>query len=229
MKSKKHIFIALSGAAFVIVAFIWRIDIQNLLAYGSDDWPTHEAFKGCSWVKKIFSEMMLFEENCLEPSVQSPLSENTHGTIVQTQPTQYGYTFKLQLFTKNASESPLDVVKEWYTKLTPDEQKVCEIQNADEPIDHFIDGRVQWTENPHPMSHKTRYKIDIKPALSQQITQNSEPADPKYDYMCGHLVGSTFAGHPPYFEFDDRSPGKYLLVGAYGQEGPMIDLNSIRF
>jgi hypothetical protein len=56
---------------------------------------------------------------------------------------------------------------------------VCEIQNADEPVNHFSDGRVDWSENPHPMPHKTRYKIDIKQEIIQKIMQNSEPADPK--------------------------------------------------
>jgi hypothetical protein len=149
--------------------------------------------------------------------------------LVQTQPTEYGYSFTLQLFTKYSSESPLDILKEWYAKLTSDEQTNCEIQSADEPIDRFSDGRVDWTENPHPISHKTRYKIDIKPEIAKKIMRNSEPADPKYDYMCGQLVGTTFGSHPPYFEFDDRDPSKYLLIGAYGQEGPLIDLNSIQF
>jgi hypothetical protein len=120
-------------------------------------------------------------------------------------------------------------VREWYAKLTPDEQKVCKIQDADEPVGHFSDEKIRWTENPHPMPHKTRYKIDITPEVSQKIMQNSEPADPRYDYICGHLVGTTSTGHPPYFEFDDRNPSKYHLVGTYGQEGPLVDLNSIQF
>jgi hypothetical protein len=79
------------------------------------------------------------------------------------------------------------------------------------------------------MPHKIRYKIDINPNLVQQIMEQSEPGGTKYDYMCGNIVGTTFSGHPPYFEFDDRNQNEYLLVGAYGQEGPLIDLNSIRF
>jgi hypothetical protein len=45
----------------------------------------------------------------------------------------------VQLFTKSNNESSLDVRQEWYVKLTPDEQKICEIQSADEPIDHLGD------------------------------------------------------------------------------------------
>jgi hypothetical protein len=160
---------------FVFLA--WHNDIEKMLAYGWSDWPTHEAFGGRNWMKKTFSKISLFEEHCSDPSLQSPLSENTDGTVVQTQPTKYNYIFKLQLFTKDTTQSPLEVVKGWYAKLTLDEQKVCEIQNADEPVDHFSDGRVHWTENPHPSPHKTRYKIDIRPEISQKIMQNSEPAD----------------------------------------------------
>jgi hypothetical protein len=229
MSRKKRVYAILASVAIVIIGLAWHSDVQNMLAYGWGEWPTHASFEGCSWTKKTFSKIALFEQSCSDPSLQSPLGENSDGTLVQTQPTKYGYSFKLQLFTKSSSESSLEVLNDWYAKLTPDEQKVCEVQDADEPIDHFSDGRADWTENPHPMPHKTRYKIDIKPEIAQKIMQNSEPADQKYDYMCGHLVGTTFASHPPYFEFDDRDPTKYLLVGAYGQEGPLIDLNSIQF
>ena len=120
-------------------------------------------------------------------------------------------------------------MKDWYAKLSSEQKKNCEIQDGDEPIQYFHDGTVMWTEDSHPMPHKAGYKIDIKPEISQKIFQNTEPGETKYDYMCGHIVGTTLSGHPPYFEFDDRSPNKYLFVGAYGFEGPMIDLNSIRF
>jgi hypothetical protein len=229
MKNKKVLYLILGGVALMLVVSNWHSDIQNMLAHGWSEWPTHEAFVGCNWIKKTFSKITLFEEDCSDPSLQAPLFENNDGTIVQTQPTKYGYSFKIQLFAKNIAESPLDVVKGWYTELSPDEQKVCEIQDADEAVDHFSDGRIHWTENPHPASHKTRYKIDIKPDISQKIMQDAKPGDTKYDYICGHIVGTTLSGHPPYFEFDDRSPNMYLMIGSYGQEGPLIDLNSIRF
>jgi len=139
------------------------------------------------------------------------------------------YQFTIQVLNKEATQTPLDIVKLWYAKLTPDQQKVCEIQNADEPLSYFYNGKVNWTEDPHPTPHKTRYKIDIRPENTQRMMQDSEPGDTKFDYMCGHTVGTTFSGHAPYLEFDDRSPDKYLLVGTYGQEGPLIDLNSMRF
>lgn len=73
--------------------------------------------------------------------------------------------------------------------------------------------------------------IGIKPSIVQGIIDKYDgiPGEPQYDYMCAHTVGSTFTSHSPYFEFDDRSPEKYLFVGSYGQDGPPIDLNSIQF
>ena len=168
MKNDKNIYIVLGVLILITCTYLWRGDLQNLFAYGWGDWPTHEAYGGCNWVKKTFSKIILFEQDCSDPSLNSPLSENNDGTVIRTQPTKYGYVFKLQLFTKASTESPLDVVNKWYAKLTPDEQKVCSIQKTDEPVEYFNDGRVHWTENPHPMPHKTRYKIDIKPEISQK-------------------------------------------------------------
>jgi hypothetical protein len=232
MKNNKILLIILVALILIFGAYFWRGNIQNLLSYGSSDWPTHDTSEGCDWVKTTFSKITLFEQSCSDPSLNARLSENSDGTVVQTETTKYGYSFKLQLFTKTAAQNPSDILNEWYAKLTLDERKVCEIQNADEPVDHFSDGRLHWTENPHPAAHKIRLKIALRPETVQQISDKfgGDPGSGSgYDYMCGHLVGTTWSGHPPYFEFDDRSPDKYLLVGSYGFEGPIIDLNSIRF
>jgi len=234
MSHKTLVYVALVIASFALASLsvLHAEDIRKLLTYGLGDRPTHEPYKGCHWVKENFSMIHLFGQVCADASMQSPLSESTDGTTLQTQTTKYGYSFKLHLFSKEVSQGPLDVVKGWYAKLTPNEQKVCEIQNADEPLQYFNDGKPNWTEGPHPTAHKTRYEIAVKPEIVQQISDKygGDPGSGSgYDYICGRTVGTTWSGHPPYFEFDDRSPDKYLMVGTYGQEGPMIDLNSIRF
>ena len=71
--------------------------------------------------------------------------------------TNTSYEFTLRLFQKKASQAPADIVKEWYAKLTLEQQTVCEIQNADEPLSYFSDGRLLWTEEPHPSAHKMIY------------------------------------------------------------------------
>ena len=232
MNNRKSLYLLLPILLLSFGAYVLRGDIQRVLTYGWNDWPTHDAAEGCTWTKRTFSKIVLFEQKCSESPLQSSLHENNDGFVIQTPPTKYGYSFKLQLFDKSTNESPSDVVKEWYAKLTSDQQKVCEIEDANEPVDHFNDGMLHWTENPHPMPHKTRYKIAVKLDVIRQITDKygGDPGSGSgYDYMCGHQVGTTWSGHPPYFEFDDRSPDKYLFVGEYGFEGPPIDLNSIRF
>jgi hypothetical protein len=222
----------------ILGAYIWPSNIQNLLTYGWSDWPTHEPpSASCPWKREVFKNAGLsaFIANCVDKRAYDPTTgyamsfSDAENELIGKWAANSDYKFTIQVFSKSAMAQPADIVKEWYAKLTPDQQKVCTIQNADEPVDHFSNGTVHWTEDPHPEAHKTRYKIDVKPEISQHIMQTSEPADPRNDYMCGHLVGSTFSSHPPYFEFDDRNPDKYLLIGTYGQEGPLVDLNSIRF
>jgi hypothetical protein len=213
-------------------AFYFRNDIRNLLADAQGDRPTHDPATDCSWIKKTFSKITLFEQGCPDIPSEWQLSENQDGSVLATSETKYGYSFKLQVFGKDAARKPSDVMQEWYAKLTPEQQQKCSVQHADEPVDHLPDGKLLWTENPHPIAHKTRYKIAIRPEIIKQISDEygGDPGDaPDRDYLCGRIVGTTWSGHPPYFEFDDRSPSKYLLVGTYGLEGPPIDLNSLRF
>jgi len=219
-------------AAFTLIAFgiLFQNAIANLLTYGWNDWPTHEADEHCSWVRQTFSQLSFFKQEC--PGVPYDFVENDKGTLVQTQETKYGYSFKLELFTRAGSETPQDVMKAWYAKLTPEQRKVCEIQSVDEPVTYFPDGKPNFHQRPNPTEHKTRYAIGIKSDVWQQITEKygGDPGSSAgYDYMCGHEVGTTWGSYPPYFEFDDRSPEKYLLVGSYAFEAPPIDLNSIRF
>ncbi len=52
------------------------------------------------------------------------------------------------------------------------QQPSGEIYYADsgEPLQYFRDGRLMWTEDPHTMPRKTRYKIDIKNVARQSTT-----------------------------------------------------------
>ena len=232
MKNRKLLYSAIVILALLICGYIWQKDIKDLLTYGFGDKPTHELTGSCDWEKKVFSKITLFEQDCTDPSLESPLFENNDGTILETKKTEYGYSFRIQLSAKDPSREPLDVVNEWYAKLRSEKKQKGEVQNADEPLQYFHDGRLMWTEDPHPAPHKIRYKIDVKAEIMQQILHeySGDPGGGEgRDYICGSLVGTTWGGHPPYFEFDDRSPDKYLFIGSYGFEGPLIDLNSIRF
>jgi hypothetical protein len=234
MKNKKIWYFIISILLLAIFGGIYfsRENIHNLVVYGLSGWPTHDTLDNCYWSKEIFSKMTLFEQKCHDSSIQGALVESKDGTVTEVVDPNSAYNFKIQPFTKEINKSPTEVVKEWYAKLTSDQKRTCEIQSADEPLQYFKDGRLMVTEDPHPTSHKTRYKIDVKREISKQIWDKyggTPGSGSGYDYLCGHLVGTTWSGHPPYFEFDDRSPGKYLFVGSYGFDGPSIDLNSIRF
>lgn len=240
MKNKKVLYITLAIIVLFIGVYSWRGDLQNLFAYDLGDGPTHKSHEECLWLKRAFEKagITAFVANCTNEDAldqttgYAMIFYDTEKKVVGKWVTNSDYQFTIQVYDKQESEIPLDVLKEWYVKLTPEQQRKCEIQEADEPLQYFSDGRLMVTEDPHPTKHKTRYKIDIRPEVVKQIWDQYD-GDPGggegRDYMCGRLVGTAWGSHTPYFEFDDRSLDKYLLIGTYGQEGPFIDLNSIRF
>ncbi len=141
--------------------------------------------------------------------------------------------FSIQVLAKDPSQSPHDIIKQYYAELTPEQQKNCEIQNEDEPLEYFSDGALAGQPmneaDPHPTPHKIRLNIYLRKSTQNIIEANDGIGDPKYNFLCGNLMGSYLEARPPYLEFDDRRPDKYLLVGTYGLEAPPIDLNSLRF
>ena len=152
-----------------------------------------------------------------------------------TSETKYGYSFKLQDFRKRCSQKPFDVMQEWYAKLTPEQQtkvfgfKTLMNRSIISPTANYLRGR-----KPASDAAQDTVKIAIRPELIKQIWDEygGDPGDGTGDreLSCAAILsGTTWSGHPPYFEFDDRTPDKYLLVGSYGHEGPPIDLNSLRF
>ena len=206
-----------------------------VLNYGWSDFPTHDPNPNCAWIKRSFvrSGITALVQDCPNSKLGVVISEDPDGTIIETVKVAPSYKFTMQILAKDKASDPLDVVKGWYAKLTSEQQKICEIQNADRPLQYFFDGRLMQTEEPHPTSHKTRYKIDISRKIVKEIFDKYD-GDPgggsERDYACGNLVGTSWSDYPPYFEFDDRSQEKYLFVGSYGQGGqPDIDLNSMRF
>jgi hypothetical protein len=209
-----------------------RDELLLRITYGWDNLPSHPAPKGCSWAKGSFlkSKISFYLQTCAGVKPLLTHTEDSAGRILRTSELASGFT--MEAFPKQASRSPLDIMTEQLGKLTPEQQKTCQIQSADVPIDHSTNGTASEIEMPHPTPHKTRYKIDIKPEIVQEIVSKygGLPDSPKYDYLCGKVVGSPFAASTPYFEFDDRNPDKYLFVGSLGNDGSvLIDLNSIRF
>ena len=83
--------------------------------------------------------------------------------------------------------------------------------------------------DPHPTPHKTRLNIYLRKSTQNIIEANDGIGDPKYNFLCGNVMGSYLELRPPYLEFDDRTPDKYLFVSSRGQDDPPIDLNSLRF
>jgi hypothetical protein len=217
----------------VLFAYSRRDEIRFGIVYGWDNLPTHEAFKDCSWERSVFqkSGISFYLQNC---KTQDPLSwtysEGPDGKILRTN--DLGSRFTMETFAKLESQDPLDVMNETFSKLTPEQQKTCQIQSADEPIEYLPNGARSNFESPHPTPHKTRYEIAVKPEIVKGIADKygGLPDNKQYDYLCGKTVGAPFAASTPYFEFDDRSPDKYLFVGSLGNDGSvLVDLNSIRF
>ncbi len=216
----------------VLCILIWHDKIQIALAYGWDSFPTHSPQKDCSWTKDTFykSGISFFLQSCRGSNIPWSYSEDSQGEILRTNEESRLLTFKV--YEKEESRTPLAIMDEWYAKLSPDQKKLCSVQPVDEPVEYFKDGSQSTIERPHPTAHKTRYGIAITPQVIQDVSNKfgGLPTGTKYDFLCGPDVGSKFISYPPYFEFDDRSPSKYLFVGTLGNDDSvLVDLNSIRF
>ncbi|WP_456680200.1 hypothetical protein [Bradyrhizobium sp. USDA 3311] len=168
-----------------------------------------------------------FVEKCTDRRAFDPINgyamtfSDADQKVIGKSATNPDYEFTIKVFSKNATDAPIDVVREWYAKLTQAQQKDCDIQAVDVPVTYFPDGTPNFHERPNPTEHKTRYTIDIKPQVYRTISEKNggDPGSGSgYDYLCGHEVGATWNAYPPYFEFDDRTPNKYLLVGPYAFE-----------
>lgn len=209
-----------------------RNNIRIGLIYGWDNFPTHSTIKGCSWEKRSFqkSGISFFLQTCNGTKPIFTYSEDSEGKILIN--SENASRFVMRVFNTESVQNPYDIMQGWFAKLTPEQQKKCEIKTADLPINYLPNGKRLDFESPHPTLHKTRYKIDIKEEIVKEILDkyNGLPDGQEYNYLCGNVVGSPFVSSTPYFEFDDRSPKKYLFVGSLGNDGSvLIDLNSIRF
>jgi hypothetical protein len=235
MKKKNFVIVIIVTVVTVtlLITYRWQDNIRLGLTYGWDNLPTHASLETCTWERKTFQQsgISFYLQTC---KTKNPLSwtysEDSGGKIVRTN--DLSSRFTMEAFTKQQSQSPLDIVTEQFAKLTSEQQKTCQIQSADEPIEYLPNGTQSSFESPHLTPHKTRYEIGVKPEIAQRIVDKYDglPSDQQCDYLCGKVVGSQFRSSTPYLEFDDRSPGKYLLVGSLGNDGSvLIDLNSIRF
>ena len=253
MKRVKKIAVFLLLGIIVFLLILIGLSVRNherlnlLLTYGPIDLPTFEAYPDCTWIKRTFSkkDISFFQQDCPSPPyandefyfednagrIERGFADDSNGQV-RAYP-------QIELFNKAKSETPYDVVKkEYYDKLTPAGQPNCEIRNADRPLEYFKavqgKGKAMNEAEPNPTPHKTRYEIAIKSSTLQAILDKTNGDNPGsnagYDYLCGNVVGSKFESFPPYFEFDDRSPDKYLFLHSYGLEfDEIIDLDSITF
>jgi hypothetical protein len=237
---RKHIAIvgALVAVFSIAAVCFCRSQIALVLNYGELNLPSHSADANCTWTKRTFSRkgISFFEQNCPTPAHASYwiFYEDLDGRVMRmtNDPHDDRRLLTMELFTDRGGRAPTDIMNELYAKLSSEQQKKCEIQNADEPLQYSSNGTQLDFEGPHPTPHKTRYKIGIKPEIVQGIADKYDglPNGQQYDYLCGQAVGSPFVASEPYFEFDDRSPDRYLFVGSLGNDGSvLIDLNSIHF
>jgi hypothetical protein len=232
---KRRALVVVIGLLFVglISAFYYRDDIHSLLAFGPGNWPTYEPGKDCKWVKTKFQKAGLtaYVDDCTNSNVMT--FNDASGKVEGTWQGNTNVAFTIQVLSKDPSQSPRDIIEKYYARLTSDQRKACEIQNEDQPLEYYSSGALAGQPmneaDPHPTLHKTRLKIDLTKNFQNIIESNDALGDPKYNYLCGHDTGSPLESRPPYLEFDDRTPDKYLFVSSRGADDPPIDLNSLRF
>ncbi len=222
------------GIAIGVVLSMIMFSVINLFSlppYGTEGFPSYAPDKGCVWFRQSFAEMgvSFFKEDCQNhgfPNYDFPIyTETSSSQIVRSSDLTHD-VLTMEIFGKNATSTPTIIMNQWYAKLTPQQKNDCSIQNADNSTSS------PFAEPPLPTSHKTRLKIDIKPEIVQTIFQENGglPGGSQYDYLCGSIVGSAFRFPAPYFEFDDRSPTKYLKIDNLPQDNSLgIDLDTISF
>ena len=158
---------------------------------------------------------------------------DSSGKVEGTWQGNTNVAFTIQVLSKDPSQSPRDIIEKYYARLTSDQRKACEIQNEDQPLEYFssgaLAGQTMNEADPHPTPHKIRLNIYLRKSTQNIIEANDGIGDPKYNFLCGNLMGSYLEARPPYLEFDDRTPDKYLFVSSRGADNPPIDLNSVRF
>jgi hypothetical protein len=230
LKSNKKILLS-SLIVIIVLAGCRYMYTHQYIFWQKSEMPFHQTRNACFWIKRTFpkSNISFYEQRCPFYQDARRYHENRDGKILQTRRNDNTPHIFIELFTKNPSEDPQNIVREkWFNKLTPQQQMDCEIQNAD-MRGSFDDYQM---EGPYKTGHKTRYMIETKSEVIESILKKFEglPDNPLYDYLCGNIVGSTLETYSPYFEFDDRSPDAYLFIQrGWNDEGPPIDLNTIRF
>ena len=227
---KKATMIGLITIIFLIGLYYF---IDNRKKVDSTEQPFHAVlYKDCTWVRRQFpiSGISFYEEKCpLSTAELSTYFESKDGKIMSTNASIInGQPYVvMEILNKDPSHTPLQVMQQqWFDKLNSKQKTDCSIQDANQ-IQSKYSG-----EAPYNVDHKIRYNISVKPEVKKSIMDkfNGIPTDSAYDYLCGNTVGSLFDASSPYFEFDNRSPSKYLFVHlSWNDEGPNIDLNTIRF
>jgi hypothetical protein len=135
----------------------------------------------------------IFFRYCSSPNIAMTFSysEDAQGVILSTNNLSSTTLKSMEIYTKDSIQTPLDTMKAiWFSKLTPEQQNNCSIQDADRPVDPK-----NYYEKAHPTPHKTRYEIAVKPDVIKSIIAASGdvlPTNSKYDYLCGSVVGSPF-------------------------------------
>lgn len=194
--------------------------------------PFHKPLgNNCNWVRREFpiSRISFYEEKCPSSAAELPTYfEGGDGKIMGTNPSFIGGKpyLVMEVLSKNPNQTPPQIMEQWLNKLNAKQKNDCSIQDANRIQDQYSG------EAPYKVDHKERYEIYPKSELIKSIIDKLDglPGDSAYDYLCGKEVGSGFEFSSPYFEFDDRSPSKYLFVHlSWNDQGPNIDLNTIRF
>lgn len=189
---------------------------------------THLPDEGCEWISRKFrrSQITFFEQNCFMHYTSGWVYyEDGEGNILSLDPDDGRTLVTMRPLKKSSDVSPYEVIlNDWYAALSVQQKEKCSIQDADISRTSL--------EAPRTTPHKIRFKIDLKPDVRREIVNRfgGLPSGKQYDFLCGNIVGSHFSSLPPYFEFDDRSPERYLFLRSFGNDdSTLVDLNSIRF
>lgn len=221
-KVHKNLYIFVTILIVVIVSFLL---ISKSLKV------TNTPLGECRLIKKSFSikDFSFNEIGCNSKTYQDPryYREDSNGNVQMLRKDDNTQVLVIEILDKEASKEPFELLREsYFNKLNQRQTEQCEIREIGTTKENTM--RKDLKKD----IHKTRYEIVPKKEVVKILIDKYDGLAPnsEQDYICGKLVGSPLDVSSPYFEFDDRSPSKYLFIHlTWNDDGPNIDLSSFKF
>ena len=206
---------------FLCVVFLIGISRKTFGTTDIQDKLLISPSRGCQWEKLDFpkNKISLYFQNC--PNSPTKVFETKQGSIGLQISKNSTVDSAIEIFDKKVKETPDSILKKMFSKLNPEQQKICTTKEIITPLDQSN------INQPYVVPHKIRYQI--VPNEEWFKTNQGKNMSSTEEFPCGK-GNSAIDARGNYYEFDDRSASRYIKINLLNNdEGPAIDLNTIRF